>query len=334
MDTIIELKNVVKEYKILERHEGLKGSFLDLFSRKYKIIKAVKDISFNINRGEIVGYLGPNGSGKSTTIKMMTGVLEPTNGKIVVDGLIPYKNRMQFARNIGVVFGQRTQLWWALPLIESFKMLKKIYKIDDAKYNEQIKLYESILDIKSLYSKPVCEMSLGQRILCDILAAFLHNPSIIFLDEPTIGLDVAIKSKIHELIKKLNNIRKTTVLLTTHDIGDVEALCQRVIIIDKGSLLYDDSYDKLRKYFGNYKVIKLKLNDDSETDLITEKVNSEFELNSSKTNNWISWVVNEDSTPIINVLQFLQKNAKIKDIGINDIDTETIIKKFYEGNAV
>ncbi|MBP5310324.1 MAG: ATP-binding cassette domain-containing protein, partial [Lachnospiraceae bacterium] len=198
-DYAIVMKGIVKEFKVLNRREGLKGSFMDLFSRDYRIVTAVDDISVKIPKGQIVGYLGPNGAGKSTTIKMMTGVLEPTRGEIMVNGCVPYKNRTKNAENIGVVFGQRSQLWWSLPLIESFKLLKEIYLIPDKEYEEMIKLYESLVDLEPLLHKTVRQMSLGQRTLSDILAAFLHNPKIVFLDEPTIGLDVSMKAKIREL---------------------------------------------------------------------------------------------------------------------------------------
>ncbi|HOO80802.1 MAG TPA: ATP-binding cassette domain-containing protein, partial [Lachnospiraceae bacterium] len=234
MNNIIQLTDVSKEFKVLNRREGLKGSIQDLFSRDYKTVHAVNHISMNIHPGEIVGYLGPNGAGKSTTIKMMTGVLEPTSGEILVHGRTPYKNRTQNAQEIGVVFGQRSQLWWSLPLIESFKILKDIYQISDVDYQDMLALYESLVDVQDLYHKPVRQMSLGQRTLSDILAAFLHNPPVVFLDEPTIGLDVSMKSKIRELIKALNQQKKTTVILTTHDMGDVDALCKRIVIIDKG----------------------------------------------------------------------------------------------------
>ena len=204
MENIIELKNLTKEFKVLNRHEGFKGSLMDLFSRDYRIVRAVDNISLNVKQGEIVGFLGPNGAGKSTTIKMMTGVLEPSGGNMLVNGRVPYRNRTKNNQNIGVVFGQRSQLWWALPLIESFKLLKDIYRISDETYNEMMDLYASMADMESLLHKPVRQMSLGQRTLSDILAAFLHNPKVVFLDEPTIGLDVAMKSKIREMILELN----------------------------------------------------------------------------------------------------------------------------------
>ena len=231
---VVVMKNVSKEFKVLNRHEGLKGSFQDLFSRDYKIVKAVNDVSLTVEKGEIIGYLGPNGAGKSTTIKMMTGVLEPSSGEIEVNGMVPYKDRTRNSENMGVVFGQRSQLWWNLPLIESFKLLRDIYMVPEKDYKDMLELYKSLVDIEPIIHKPVRQMSLGQRTLSDILAAFLHNPGIVFLDEPTIGLDVSMKAKIRELIKGLNEVKKTTVILTTHDMGDVDALCKRIIIIDEG----------------------------------------------------------------------------------------------------
>ena len=336
MNPIIELKDISKEFKILNRREGLIGSVKDLFSRNYNIIKAVDHVSLTIERGEMVGYLGPNGAGKSTTIKMMTGVLEPTSGTITVNGKIPYKNRSQNAQNIGVVFGQRSQLWWALPVIESFKLLRDIYRISGKDYKAQMALYESLVDIKSLYHKPVREMSLGQRTLCDILAAFLHNPSVIFLDEPTIGLDVSMKAKIRELIKELNARRNTTVILTTHDIGDVDALCKRIIIIDKGAMLYDNSAENLKGFFGDYRTLKLKTNDGHTVESITEKLAERFpdapSIAVTSGEEWLSVLSRENEAPIMEILPFMQSFTSIADIKIEEINTEDIIKKIYEGS--
>ena len=248
----VVMKNVCKDFKVLNRHEGLKGSIQDLFSRDYKTVSAVKDVTMTVHRGEIIGYLGPNGAGKSTTIKMMTGVLEPTSGEIMVNGRVPYKDRTANSEHIGVVFGQRSQLWWSLPLIESFKLLRDIYMVSKEDYENMLALYRSLVDIEPILHKPVRQMSLGQRTLSDILAAFLHNPDIVFLDEPTIGLDVAMKSKIRDLIKGLNQQKGTTVILTTHDMGDVDALCKRIVIIDKGMKIYDNDIDHLKPYFGSY----------------------------------------------------------------------------------
>ena len=307
----IVMKNVVKEFKVLNRHEGLKGSIKDLFSRDYKTVTAVDNISVNIKAGEIVGYLGPNGAGKSTTIKMMSGVLEPTRGEILVNGVVPYKNRTRNAENIGVVFGQRSQLWWSLPLIESFKLLKEIYMIPTSDYDRMLELYCELADIESLLHKPVRQMSLGQRTLSDILAAFLHNPKIVFLDEPTIGLDVSMKAKIRELIKGLNKEKNTTVILTTHDMGDVDALCQRIIIIDHGSMIYDNDIEHLKHYFGSYRTLHLNMIDGG----------------------WQDIIVDESKTDVMSVISEYQKKGGIKDIRLEDISTEEVIKKIYENAA-
>lgn len=311
-DQALVMKNVCKDFKVLNRHEGLKGSIQDLFSRDYKTISAVKDVSLEVARGEIIGYLGPNGAGKSTTIKMMTGVLEPTSGEILVNGKVPYKNRTENCENIGVVFGQRSQLWWSLPLIESFKLLRDLYMVPEKQYEDMIDLYRSLVDIEPIINKPVRQMSLGQRTLSDILAAFIHNPAIVFLDEPTIGLDVSMKDKIRALIKGLNKEKNTTVILTTHDMGDVDALCRRIVIIDKGTKIYDNDIEHLKGYFGSYRTLHMKLADDT----------------------WEQMLIDEKTTDVMQVITEKQKVTKIKDIRLEEISTEEVIKKIYEGEAV
>ena len=311
-DQALVMKNVCKDFKVLNRHEGLKGSIQDLFSRDYKTISAVKDVSLEVARGEIIGYLGPNGAGKSTTIKMMTGVLEPTSGEILVNGKVPYKNRTENCENIGVVFGQRSQLRWSLPLIESFKLLRDLYMVPQQQYEDMIELYRSLVDIEPIINKPVRQMSLGQRTLSDILAAFIHNPAIVFLDEPTIGLDVSMKDKIRALIKGLNKEKNTTVILTTHDMGDVDALCRRIVIIDKGTKIYDNDIEHLKGYFGSYRTLHMKLADDT----------------------WEQMLIDEKTTDVMQVITEKQKVTKIKDIRLEEISTEEVIKKIYEGEAV
>ena len=307
----IVMNGIVKEFKVLNRREGLKGSLLDLFSRDYKTVTAVDDISVKIPKGQIVGYLGPNGAGKSTTIKMMTGVLEPTRGELLVNGCVPYKNRTKNAEKIGVVFGQRSQLWWSLPLIESFRLLKEIYLIPDADYNEMMELYMSLVDLEPLLHKTVRQMSLGQRTLSDILAAFLHDPQIVFLDEPTIGLDVSMKAKIRELIKELNRKKQTTVILTTHDMGDVDALCERIVIIDHGKMIYDNDMEHLKTYYGSYRTLKIRLPGDV----------------------WEEEQIDESETDVMSVISEYQKKGNILDIKLEEIATEEVIKKIYEGVA-
>ena len=329
MSAIIEIKNVSKEFRVLNRREGLKGSLKDLFSRDYKTVRAVDNISMSIQQGEIVGYLGPNGAGKSTTIKMMTGVLEPTSGEILVGGNVPYENRTKNAQEIGVVFGQRSQLWWALPLVESFKILKDIYQIPDEKYESILKLYRSLVDIEPLLHKPVRQMSLGQRTLSDILAAFLHDPKIVFLDEPTIGLDVAMKARIRTLIHALNKERNTTVILTTHDMGDVDALCKRIVIIDKGKMLYDNDIEHLKGFFGSYRTLKIRIDGDlkEQAELIQKEL-PEFSV--SADDEWISVLVDEEKAKVMDVLGKLQHSFNIRDMQLEEISTEEVIKKIYE----
>lgn len=329
MSNVIEIKNITKEFKVLNRREGLKGSIKDLFSRDYKTVRAVDNISMNIEQGEIVGYLGPNGAGKSTTIKMMTGVLEPTSGEILVSGHMPYRNRTKNAQEIGVVFGQRSQLWWALPLVESFKILKDIYQIPDENYENMMELYQSLVDIEPLLHKPVRQMSLGQRTLSDILAAFLHDPKIVFLDEPTIGLDVSMKAKIRKLIHALNEEKNTTVILTTHDMGDVDALCRRIVIIDKGKMLYDNDIEHLKSFFGSYRTLKIRVKGDlkEQAAMIGTKL-PEFPV--SADSEWISILVDEDKSKVVDVLTKLQKSHVIKDMQLEEISTEEVIKKIYE----
>jgi len=241
---------------------------------------------------------------------MMTGVLEPTSGEINVGGLVPYKERTRNSENIGVVFGQRSQLWWNLPLIESFKLLRDIYMVPEKDYQDMIALYKSLVDIEPLLNKPVRQMSLGQRTLSDILAAFLHNPEIVYLDEPTIGLDVSMKAKIRELIKGLNEVKKTTVILTTHDMGDVDALCRRIIIIDSGKKIYDNDIEHLKNYFGSYRTLKLRLEDGT----------------------WDERIIDEKKTNVMQVIQETEKEHKIKDIQLEEISTEEVIRKIYEGS--
>lgn len=330
-DSIV-LNNISKEFKVLNRREGLKGSIKDLFSRDYKTVTAVDKVSLTIKQGEIVGYLGPNGAGKSTTIKIMTGILRPTSGEITVNGRIPWKDRTANCENIGVVFGQRSQLWWSLPLIESFRLLKDIYLIPDEKYKETIDFYKTIVDIEPLLHKPVRQMSLGQRTLSDILASFLHSPNVVFLDEPTIGLDVAMKSNIRNLISAINAKRNTTVILTTHDMGDVDALCRRIVIIDKGRMLYDNDIEHLKKVFGSYRTLNLRISSSQISDeyiASLQKMFAEYGVSVSREDNWISLVINEEKIKVMDVLNKVQAGGRIRDMKLEEISTEEVIKRIY-----
>ena len=335
---LIHIQNLNKHFKVLNRREGLGGAFRDLFSGDYRIVKAVDGISYNIDAGEIVGYIGPNGAGKSTTIKMMTGILKPTSGTILVNDHAPYANRIRQAQIMGVVFGQRTQLWWDLPVIESFKILKEIYKVDQGTFDKHMGMFNELVGLKTLYTQQVRTLSLGQRMLCDITASFLHNPQVVFLDEPTIGLDISIKAKIRSIIKELNQTRKTTIILTTHDLGDVEALCQRIIIIDKGKILYDGDIKKVTALFGAYRTLKIQIDHFSEATLgeLQEKLTHQFGENNGITIGqteefWTDLMIDQACTALSDVLSFVMVNFPVFDVRIVEISMESVVQKVYDG---
>jgi len=336
--TLIQIKDLTKHFKILNRHEGLKGAVRDLFSSDYRTVKAVDGISFDIEPGEIVGYIGPNGAGKSTTIKMMTGILKPSGGILQVNGLSPYENRTRQAMIMGVVFGQRTQLWWDLPVIESFKILREIYKVDQRMFDEHLGMFNELVGLKALYTQQVRTLSLGQRMLCDITASFLHNPQVVFLDEPTIGLDVSIKAKIRSLILELNRTRNTTIILTTHDLGDVEALCRRIIIIDKGKNLFDGDIKKVNALFGAYRTLKLQIRDYSDAtrtalqDQLTARFGAGHGVTVAQTEeSWTDVTVDQARAPLADVLGLVMKNFPVTDVRIVEISMESVVRKVYDG---
>lgn len=252
---MIQLHGISKSFKVAKRQTGFRQAAKTLFYREHINVEALKDISFSIDQGEIVGYIGPNGAGKSTTIKVMSGILVPDTGDCTIMGFNPWKDRVQYVQNIGVVFGQRSQLWWDVPVIDSFELLKDIYKVEHQEYKTTIDLLIETLELQDFVHSPVRQLSLGQRMRCEIAASLLHNPKILFLDEPTIGLDAASKIAVRQFIKTINREKGVTVILTTHDMNDIEALADRVILIGKGNLLYDGKIEELRKQFGSQKTI-------------------------------------------------------------------------------
>lgn len=306
---MIEVKNVKKYYKVAEREKGIVASLKHLFNRKYEVKKAVDNISFSIGEGEIVGFIGPNGAGKSTTIKMLSGILYPDAGEVVIDGFIPYKQRKEYVKNIGVVFGQKTQLNWDLPLIESFELLKYIYKIPEEKYQKNLKKFTELLDMQDFINQPVRQLSLGQRMRGDIVAALLHSPKIVFFDEPTIGLDVVAKEKIREFIRYMNETEKTTMIFTTHDMQDIEKVCNRLIIIDKGTKIYDGGVEEIKNKYASCKNIEMLLEDGT-------KENYVFDVN---------------KIPMNEVMEDLFSRFSIKDISIQEPEIDGIIRDIYEG---
>jgi ABC-2 type transport system ATP-binding protein len=250
MTAIIRVTNLHKHFQIARHYGGRTGWLRSLTSRQFRLVRAVDGISFTIQRGELIGYLGPNGAGKSTTLKMLTGLLVPTSGDLWVNGCLPWRDRERYVANIGAVFGQRTTLWWDLPVIESLEMMRYIYRVSENQFFHNLNEFRKLLELDPFLQTPVRSLSLGQRMRADLCAAMLHNPDLLFLDEPTIGLDVVAKDRIRTFIQHANKQRGVTVLLTTHDLSDVEKLCERVMIIDQGKLLYDGSLDRLKERFG------------------------------------------------------------------------------------
>jgi ABC-2 type transport system ATP-binding protein len=269
---------------------------------------------------------------------MMTGILKPSGGVIQINGRAPYENRIRQAQIMGVVFGQRTQLWWDLPVIESFKILREIYKVDQKTFDRHMTMFNDLVGLGALYSQQVRTLSLGQRMLCDITASFLHNPQVVFLDEPTIGLDISVKAKIRSVIKELNRERNTTIILTTHDLGDVEALCQRIIIIDKGKILYDGDIKTVNALFGAYRTLKLQIDDFSASTLaqLNDKLCEQFGEDSGITvaeteEFWTDVTIDQARTPLSDVLSFVMSNFKVDDVRILEISMENVVRKVYDG---
>lgn len=259
MAAIIETRDLRKVFRSVKRKPGAVGALQTLFSREYEERVAVDSVSMSLQPGELVGYIGPNGAGKSTTIKMLTGILVPTSGAVTVAGIVPHENRKGNARNIGVVFGQRSQLYWDLPLIESFELLRAIYGISREQYKRNLDEFVALLEMSDFLSTPVRQLSLGQRMRGDFAAAMLHEPKVVFLDEPTIGLDVVAKENIRQFIARVNRERGTTVILTTHDLADIEKLCARIILIDHGRKLYDGSVDTIKQQYGRTRTLTADL---------------------------------------------------------------------------
>ena len=330
---MIKVENLSKEFKISKKYPGFKGALRSFFSTEYTIKKAVDDISFEINDGEIVGYIGANGAGKSTTIKMMTGILTPSSGRIIVDGVIPYENREKNAKNIGVVFGQKTQLWWDLAVSETFPLLKDIYGVSDEDYEERMNYFKEILGLDEFFLSPVRTLSLGQRMRADLAAALIHNPKIIYLDEPTIGLDVVVKESVRKAIKDINEKYGTTIILTTHDLNDIEELCNRIIIIDSGKKIYDGELEGVKEQFGYLTTIKIQLKDKSNI----EKINfarfkdDDFKLNMKESK--INITFNKNNISSADIIGEVMKKSKVIDFNIKETSIEDIVKKMYKNEV-
>ncbi len=324
MSNIIEVKNLKKVFKVSNREkDGFGAAVKSLFKREYKLISAVDNVNLSVEKGEIRGLIGPNGAGKSTTIKMLCGVLYPTSGEVNVMGFTPWLSREKYVKNIGVVFGQKTQLWWDLPPIDSFSLNKKMYNIPDDVYNQNISKFKEILKISDVITRPTRQLSLGERMKCELVCAMLHEPELIFLDEPTIGLDIVAKDVIREFIKTVNMEKKTTFILTTHDLADIENLCENVTIINKGTVVYDDSLMRLKRYFSNKKIVEVSFKQKVD-DIIFEgfKVIERTPVSASIE-------VELDNSDIQTELQNIIKKMPIDDINVNDIPIDEVIKQIY-----
>jgi ABC-2 type transport system ATP-binding protein len=331
---MIEVKNLRKEFKMNKKYPGFKGAIKSFFSREYTIKTAVDDISFKIDEGEIVGYIGENGAGKSTTIKMMTGILTPTSGEVLVNERVPYEDRQKNAKDIGVVFGQKTQLWWDLPLSETFSLLRDIYEVDEKDFRGRMNFLNEILDLEPFMLSPVRTLSLGQRMRADLAAAFIHNPKVIYLDEPTIGLDVVVKDNVRKAIKKINEDFGTTIILTTHDLNDIEELCNRIIIIDSGKLIYDGGLQEIKELYGYMTNIEVQLKkeiDLKEVEFI--KALDKENVNLSIKENKLIVTFNKNNVSTTDIIGALMAKFEVIDFSVNETTVEEIVKKIYRNEV-
>ena len=321
--SFISVKNINKTFKVPIREEGRFGALKTFFNRKYKYIEAIKDVSFSIEKGEIVGYIGPNGAGKSTTIKILSGIMVPDGGSVKIDGKIPWKDRLDYVSSIGVVFGQRSQLWWDIPAIDSFNLLKDIYRIPEDKYQAKLKELVELLNLGEVINIPVRQLSLGNRMRCEIAASLLHSPKILFLDEPTIGLDAVSKKIVREFIKKLNKKDDVTVILTTHDMADIEALAKRIILIGKGEVLYDGTLSNLKKNYDYLRKIRVVTKDK----LV---INEDYVVENKQLEDGIEFVIDIRKIEISEFIKLVSSKVSIIDIDVDNGNIDDLIVRLYE----
>ena len=319
---MIDVKNLNKDYSIKRKGAGLSGALKGLVTRNTDVIHAVKNLSFHIDKGEIVGFIGPNGAGKSTTIKMMSGILTPTSGSVLIGDEDITKHRKEVVRNIGVVFGQRTQLNWDLRLGETFELLKHIYRIEQTDYDKTLDVMNDILGIKELIDKPVRQMSLGQRVKGDLVASMLHSPKVLFLDEPTIGLDVSAKYSLRKFIEEINQVRKTTIILTTHDLGDIQELCERLIIINHGEMMEDGNLKEITDRIAPYKTLVVEYYDEEAPS------HDKCEMIGHEGNVARYRFVKSDITAA-DIIADLSAKKSLKDVSIEEAGIDDIIKIAY-----
>jgi ABC-2 type transport system ATP-binding protein len=330
---LIHVHDLCKSFRSFQRREGIWGSIQNLFVRDYKTVSAVERVSFSIEKGEMVGYIGPNGAGKSTSVKMLTGILVPTSGEIRINGFVPHKQRRHYVKTIGVVFGQRTQLWWDIAVIESFKLLRRIYDVSQQDFERRMGLFNEILGIREYLHTPVRKLSLGERMRCDLAAALLHNPPLLFLDEPTIGLDVVAKDRIRQFLRAINREFRTTVLLTTHDLDDIEELCRRIMIIDHGRLLYDGQLSDLKSRLLRTKQIKFVLKDRTQASGTGDFAREGLEVEQVDE---LTYRIRFDRSKVetAELIRHILGAVEVRDLLIEDEPIEEIIKRIYGGESL
>jgi len=332
--SLIRVSHLVKEYKTYDRREGISGAFLDLMFREYKTLRAVDDVSFEIEKGEIVGYIGANGAGKSTTIKILCGILFPTSGEVIVDGRVPFRDREAHVRNIGAVFGQRSQLWWDLAAGESLHLLARIYGLSDADYAQRMDEFEQVLELKEFLKTPARKLSLGQKMRCELAASLIHNPQIVFLDEPTIGLDVAVKQSIRDFVHRINKERGVTVILTTHDLRDIEELCSRILMIDKGKLIFNGSLGELRDKSLDSAQLTFSLSHAIEKEWQPESLPQQGIIWKSKGAS-LTAILGREAPPRADVIRMVLERygQNVEDISIAEPQIEHIVQQIYKAGS-
>jgi ABC-2 type transport system ATP-binding protein len=322
---IIRIVDLVKEFRIPKRHDGIFGGVRTLFTRQSTITRAVDGISFSVDEGEVLGYIGANGAGKSTTIKVLTGILVPTSGVVEVNGLVPWQARERNALNIGVVFGQRSQLWWDLPLEESFKLIAALYRIPQARYKRNMERFTEMLGLDEFIHSPVRSLSLGQRMRGDFVAAMLYEPRLLYLDEPTVGLDVMAKERIRAFIEEVSAEGHTTIMLTTHDLSDVERLCRRIILVDHGRVLYDGTVDHLKARYAPYRVLVVQQaeGDDAAVDVTDAEV-----IRCEEGRTWLRFDPEHISIPAL--IAEVAAHYAVTDLSIEEPDLEYVVRGLYD----
>ncbi|MDD5919227.1 MAG: ATP-binding cassette domain-containing protein [bacterium] len=320
---MIELKHINKTFRVARRNAGLSEAMRSLFHKEYTLAHALNDVSFRIGEGEMVGYIGPNGAGKSSTIKVMSGILTPDSGECIINGRTPWKERKAHVKEIGVVFGQRSQLWWDVPVIDSFELLRDVYAVDDAAYRRNLDEMTELLNLSELLRTPARQLSLGQRMRCELAASLLHDPKILFLDEPTIGLDAVSKVAVRDFIRRINAERKTTVILTTHDMQDIEAIAERILLIGRGRILLDGSLAELQKRYSRMKRIAVDYADGRFLPL------PGLTLQSGEAGRAV-FTADMDALSVSEAIAHLAKEANITDISVSGATAEELVLSLYE----